>query len=70
MDITLALFWACAAVCAVAELLILRAAFRPADDPSPSATVPRSRRGLEIVWGILPAIALVAVFVVAWRSLR
>jgi heme/copper-type cytochrome/quinol oxidase subunit 2 len=70
MEMKTALFWACAAICAVAELLILRAAFKPADDPSPSATVPHSPRGVEMLWGILPAIALIAVFVVAWRSIH
>ena len=67
MDIYHALFWACATLCAIAELLILRAALRPAP-PAPS-TVPQSPRGVEILWGILPAFALIAILWAAWRAL-
>lgn len=66
---THALFWACGAVCGIAELLILRAAFRPTSEASPTADVPHSPRSVEIVWGILPALALVATFWAAWRML-
>ncbi|HXC24497.1 MAG TPA: hypothetical protein VNU46_01180 [Gemmatimonadaceae bacterium] len=67
MDIYHALFWACGALCAIAELLILRAVFRttPGHDASPE--VPHSSHGVEIVWGVLPALALIAVF---WASSR
>jgi hypothetical protein len=69
MDTDHALFWACAAVCGLAELLILRAAFWPTTDASASAGIPRSPRGVEILWGILPALALGAVFWASWRTL-
>lgn len=69
MDIYKALFWACGALCAIAELLILRAAFWPVTDTSASADVPHSPRGIEMLWGVLPAFGLVAVFWAAYRTL-
>ena len=58
MDIYHALFWACGAVCAVAEYLILRAAFSPVVETAPTVNVPQSPRSIEMLWGVLPAIAL------------
>jgi hypothetical protein len=69
MDIRHALFWGSAAVIVVAELLILRAAFFPTADATPSAQVPRSPRAMEILWGILPAIALAGLLWTVWRLL-
>lgn len=74
MDIYHTLFWGCAALCAVAELLILRAVFRPAPDAagmSPhAADVPQSPRGVELFWSVLPIFALVALFWAAWPAVR
>jgi hypothetical protein len=69
MDIRHALFWACAAIIVVAELLILRAAFFPTVDAAPSANVPQSPRAMEIVWGVLPAFALAGLLWTVWRAL-
>jgi len=68
MDIRHALFWASAAVIVLAELLILRAAFFPTTDPAASSAVPRSPRAVEMLWGVLPAIALGALLWTAWRA--
>ncbi len=69
MDLHHALFWVCAAITGVAELLILRAAFFPTSEAPPNANLPSSPRAIEILWGILPAFALAAVFALAWRTL-
>ncbi len=69
MDLHHALFWVCALVTGVAELLILRAAFFPVLDAAPATNLPRSPRAIEVLWGVLPAFALAAVFAVAWRAL-
>jgi len=69
MDIHHALFWGCVAVCAVAELLILRDVFAPATDVEAPAHLPRSPKAIEILWGVLPIFALVALFWDAWRAL-
>ncbi len=64
-----ALFWACLVVTIIAELLILRSAFFPPNDMVPADNMPRSPRILEMIWGVLPAIALAAVFWAAWRAM-
>jgi hypothetical protein len=69
MELHRALFWACLAVTLVAELLILRSAFFPPADVVPADNMPRSPRVLEMIWGVLPAIALAAVFWTAWVAL-
>ncbi|MGI9089818.1 MAG: hypothetical protein ACR2GG_01805 [Gemmatimonadaceae bacterium] len=69
MDLHHVLFWVCAAITAVAELLILRAAFFPVAEVTPRTNLPRSPRAIEVLWGVLPAFALAAVFSVAWRTL-
>jgi hypothetical protein len=52
------LFWAAVVICGLANLAIVRSVMRSA---------PRRRR--EVVWAIIPALLLVAVFVVTWRHL-
>ncbi len=69
MELHRVLFWACLSVTVIAELLILRSAFFPPNDMIPADNMPRSPRVAEIIWGILPAIALAAVFSAAWSAL-
>lgn len=69
MDLHHTLFWGCAVVTGVAELLILRAAFFPVMDGGPDARMPATNRGVEVLWGVLPAFALAAVFAYAWHAL-
>lgn len=76
---TVALFWLAVAVATAAELAIVAATVRvsrphgPVDVPAlaegETATVPSPRRGLEVVWAVLPALALAALFVLTWRSM-
>jgi hypothetical protein len=71
-----ALFWAAVGVCAVAQGFILRAAFAP-EAPAPAGSpaeagraagrLRRPSRPLEIGWAVLPAIALVLLFLWAWQ---
>ncbi|HEV2643359.1 MAG TPA: hypothetical protein VGT98_11650 [Candidatus Elarobacter sp.] len=69
MDLRIALFWACLVATCGAELLVLRAAFFPPADAERAPNIPHSPRILEMIWGVLPAIALAVVFVAAWRVL-
>jgi uncharacterized membrane protein YozB (DUF420 family) len=64
-----ALFWACLVVTVIAEVLILRSAFFPPTDVAPAENIPHSPRIVEMIWGVLPAIALAAVFWVAWGAI-
>jgi heme/copper-type cytochrome/quinol oxidase subunit 2 len=69
MNLRTALFWACLVATCGAELLVLRAAFFPPSDAERAPTVPRSPRVVEMIWGVIPAVVLAVIFVVAWRGL-
>ena len=66
-----AIYWSAVACCVVAQVAILRSALArhrpPADAP---ATLPPYRRGVELVWALLPAIALIVVLGVTWRAVQ
>ena len=70
------IFWLAAAVCVVAEIAILRSMFRgshlatPDRSPAVDAEVPRGRPVAEIVWAILPAVALVVILVLTRNAVR
>lgn len=69
MELHRALFWACLVITVVAELLILRSAFFPPADMVPADNMPTSPRIVEMIWGVLPAVVLAAIFWAAWRAL-
>jgi len=69
MELHRALFWACLVITVVAELLILRSAFFPPADMVPADNMPKSPRIVEMIWGVLPAVVLAAIFWAAWRAL-
>ena len=66
-----AIFWSAVVCCVVAQIAILRSALTrhrpPADAPS---TLPPLRRGMELVWALLPAIALTVVLLATWRAVQ
>lgn len=64
------LFWACTAVTIIAELFLLRSAFFPRGDGAPAPELVRSPRAVEMLWGVLPAIALAAIYAVAYHAMR
>jgi heme/copper-type cytochrome/quinol oxidase subunit 2 len=64
------LFWSSVACCAVAQYLILRSVGGHRHLPEPSAHVPRQRGGVELLWAVVPAVALAALFVVTWRTMH
>ena len=71
LDVSLrvAIFWIAALLCVVAEAAILRSMLRGSragagtGDGASDATVPRAGRTMELVWAIVPAVALVAVLI-------
>jgi heme/copper-type cytochrome/quinol oxidase subunit 2 len=78
--VTVVLFWIAVAVAVVAELAIVAATVR-ASRPHPVADVPAiaadateglpsPRRWLEVLWAVIPALALVALFALTWRAVR
>jgi len=68
-SVAAALFWASVVACLVAQGFIIRAAFRAARPPVDGAPVPAPHRGAELLWALLPAFALAALWGAAWRAL-
>jgi heme/copper-type cytochrome/quinol oxidase subunit 2 len=64
------LFWSSVACCAIAQFLILRSVAGRRHVPEPSARLPRQRDGMELLWAVVPAVALAALFVVTWRTMH
>ncbi|MCO4099642.1 MAG: hypothetical protein HEQ38_09635 [Gemmatimonas sp.] len=62
-------FWVAVAVCAVAQLYIMRAVFRTLPDAPTNSAVPAPRQWAEVVQAILPIGGLVALFYGAWRAM-
>ena len=67
-----AIFWVAVASCTVAQVAILRSIFNRAPRGAPAAApgAPRIHRAMEIVWAILPAVALAAVLALTWRAMQ
>ena len=67
-----AIFWVAVASCTVAQIAILRSIFTTSPEGAPAAApgAPRIHRAMEIVWAILPAIALAGVLLLTWRAMH
>jgi heme/copper-type cytochrome/quinol oxidase subunit 2 len=78
--VTTALFWLSVVVAVIAELAIVAATVRasrphevsdvPAIAEGETGTLPSPRRGLEVLWAVIPALALAALFVLTWRAMN
>jgi heme/copper-type cytochrome/quinol oxidase subunit 2 len=74
-----ALFWVAVACCVFAQLAIVRSVLRAgarasvpheADARDPGLRpLPRSRRVMELLWVLIPALGLAAVLVATWRTM-
>jgi heme/copper-type cytochrome/quinol oxidase subunit 2 len=56
-------FWAAALCCAIAQVAILRSVII-------SPTRAAGARPAEVVWAVVPGIALVFVFIATWRAIH
>ena len=71
-----AIFWLAAVLCVLAELAILRSMLRGSRIATPDrssavdADVPRGRPAAELIWAVLPAIALAIILVVTRGAIR
>lgn len=63
------IFWIATVACVIAELAILRSIFA-ARSPDKSTLVPSASPRGEIVWAILPALALVFLLTATWRRIE
>ena len=64
-----AAFWLAVVLCAVAQLLILRSALVARPAPV-DRQVPEARRPVEVLWAVVPAIALALVLYFTWRAMH
>jgi heme/copper-type cytochrome/quinol oxidase subunit 2 len=63
------IFWIAALACIVAEIAILRSTYA-ARKVEKSALVPEASRGGEIVWAIVPALALSVLLLATWQKIQ
>ena len=69
-----AIFWVAVACCSVAQIAILHSVVisptSPARGDSRDVSATPTHRVGEIVWAVLPGVALVFVFVATWRVMH
>jgi hypothetical protein len=66
------LFWTSVACCAFAQFFILRSVGGGGRRhvPEPLAHLPRQRGAVEVLWALVPAVALGVVLAFTWRAIR
>jgi heme/copper-type cytochrome/quinol oxidase subunit 2 len=65
------LFWSSVACCALAQFFILRSVGGRRHAPeSTGIPVPRPQNTLELVWAVVPALALAVLLTVTWRAMQ
>lgn len=64
------LFWLSVACCLVAQVLIVRSVLAARRLPAPHPELPRARGGVELLWAIMPAVALGALLLFTWRAIE
>ena len=64
-----ATFWLAVVLCAIAQFFILRSALVVRAAPV-DRQVPGARRPVELLWALLPAIALAFVLFFTWRAMH
>jgi hypothetical protein len=63
------LFSASVACCAFAQFFILRSVGGRRHVPEPTTHLPRQRGGMEMLWAVVPAVALAVVLGFTWRAI-
>jgi heme/copper-type cytochrome/quinol oxidase subunit 2 len=63
------IFWIAVLACVVAEIAILRSTYA-ARKIEKSALVPAASRGGEIVWAIVPVVALSVLLIATWHKIE
>jgi heme/copper-type cytochrome/quinol oxidase subunit 2 len=65
------IFWVAVVACVIAHRYILRSAFAAgaAAAPTDTAHLPTVRKPVELMWVLLPAVALVATLVFTYRAM-
>jgi heme/copper-type cytochrome/quinol oxidase subunit 2 len=63
------LFWISVACCLVAQVLIVRSVLAARGLPAVRPELPRARGSVEVMWAVVPAIALAVVLFLTWRAI-
>ena len=69
MSLSVVVFAVCTLACLVGHIAILRSVLRSRSAVA-EAGVPRPRLGVEIVWAVLPALALLALLTATWSHVQ
>ena len=64
------LFWSSVACCAIAQFFIIRSVRGGRHLTERSASVPRARGEMELMWAVLPAIGLAVLLFFTWRAVQ
>ena len=64
------IFWVAVVLCVIAHRYILRSAFAAGTAVEHSHTLPPTRKAVELMWVLLPAIALVFLFIATFRAIE
>ena len=71
MRASVIVFALCALACFVAHVAILRSVLRTTAETLPAdAAVPRPRIGIEVLWAVIPMLALALVLTATWARVR
>ena len=69
MKAAVLVFVLCALACLVGHVAILRSVVR-SRSVAADANVPRPRLMVEVMWAVVPAVALIVLLTVTWASVR
>lgn len=64
------LFWSSVACCAFAQYFILRSVGGSRHVAEPRANLPRLRGAVEMLWAVVPAVALAVLLIFTWRAMH
>jgi heme/copper-type cytochrome/quinol oxidase subunit 2 len=64
------LFWIAVACCLVAQVLIVRSVLAARALPAVRPDLPRARGSVEVVWAVIPAVALAVLLFFTWRAIQ
>jgi len=64
------LFWMSVACCLVAQVLIVRSVVAARALPAVRPELPRARGSVEVMWAVVPAVALAVLLFFTWRAIQ
>ncbi|MBW8771009.1 MAG: hypothetical protein JF589_14735 [Gemmatimonadetes bacterium] len=63
------LFWISVACCLVAQVLIVRSVLSARGLPAVRPDLPRARGSVEVMWAVVPGVALALILFFTWRAI-